>query len=153
DPRAHDLYLRALPAMALRGPALRDAQHFLEQAVAIDPNFTKAWAALASVYEMQPTYQIGDWASSRRQVEAAAHRVYELAPESADAHASRAMQLRDDLKLVEADAEYRQAVTLSPGDVETHDKYAQLLGAMSRRRGIEEARIAVAINPLGMHPH
>jgi tetratricopeptide (TPR) repeat protein len=80
--------------------------------------------------------------------------VVAIAPQSAEAHAATAMLLRDDLKFVAADAEYRQAIALNPGDAETHDKYAQLLGGMAAYdRSIEQGRIAVSLNPLGMHAH
>jgi len=154
DMRAHDLYLRALALMPSRGPALREAQAHLEQAVAIDPQFAKAWAALSSVHEMLPTYHLSDWTSARRNAETAAQRVVAIAPQSAEAHAAMATLLRDDLKFVEADAEYRKAIALNPGDVETHDKYAQLLGGMAAfEHSIEQGRIAVSLNPLGMHAH
>jgi adenylate cyclase len=154
DMRAHDLYLRALALMPMRGTALREAKGYLEQAVAIDPHFAKAWAALSSVHEMLPTYQLSDWASARQQAETAAQRVVAIAPQSAEAHAATATLVRDDLKFAEADAEYRKAIALNPGDAETHDKYAQLLGVMAAYdRSIEQGRIAASLNPLGMHAH
>ncbi len=154
DMRAHDLYLRALGLIPKRGTALREAKGYLEQAVAIDPQFARAWAALSWVHEMLPTYQLSDWASARQQAEAAAQRVVAIAPQTAEAHAATATLLRDDLKFTEAEGEYRKAIALNPGDVETHDKYAQLLGGMAAfDRSIEQGRIAASLNPLGMHAH
>ena len=154
DPHAHDLYLRGLALMPSRATSLREAKADFEQAVAIDPQFAQAWASLSSVYEMLPTYQLGDWSVSRRQAEAAANRALALAPQSADAHAAAGSLLRDDIKFAEAEREFRKAIALNPGDAETHDKYAQLLGAMGAfDAAIEQGRIAESLNPLGMHPH
>ncbi|HET7664329.1 MAG TPA: hypothetical protein VFK31_11915, partial [Rhodanobacteraceae bacterium] len=39
DPRAHDFYLRGLTLLAARGPGLRNAVAYFQQAVSIDPGF------------------------------------------------------------------------------------------------------------------
>lgn len=154
NPRAHDFYLRALAVMPNRGVALREAQANLEQAVALDPDYAEAWAALSFVHEMLPTYQLADWRSARQSADDAAHRAMAIDPHSAHAQAAHATLLRDDLKFAEADAGFRAALALSPGDSEIHDKYAQLLTVIGDDgHAVEQARLSAAQNPLGMHPH
>jgi len=154
NPRAHDFYLRALALMPARGVALREARANLEQAVALDPDYAEAWAALSFVHEMLPTYQLTDWRSARQAADAAARRAIALDPHSAHAQAARATLLRDDLQFAAADAAFRAALALSPGDSEIHDKYAQLLTVTGdNEHAIEQARLSAKQNPLGMHPH
>ncbi len=56
DLQAYELYLRGRQLFAQRGDNLPPARELLEQAVARDPRFSDAWAALASTWMVLPSY-------------------------------------------------------------------------------------------------
>jgi adenylate cyclase len=56
DLEAYELYLRGRQLFAQRGDNLPPALELLEQAVARDPRFADAWAALASTWMVMPSY-------------------------------------------------------------------------------------------------
>ena len=56
DIEAYELYLRGRQLFAQRGDNLPPARDLLEQAVARDPRFADAWAALASTWSVMPSY-------------------------------------------------------------------------------------------------
>lgn len=56
DLQAYELYLRGRQLFAQRGDNLPPARELLEQAVARDPRFADAWAALASTWIVLPSY-------------------------------------------------------------------------------------------------
>ncbi|HET7161084.1 MAG TPA: hypothetical protein VFI32_00215, partial [Rhodanobacteraceae bacterium] len=64
DPETHALYLHAIADIARRGPALKDAALLLQQAIARDPGYVDALAALSQVQELLPWYQLADWPGS-----------------------------------------------------------------------------------------
>src|SRR5690348_7377662 len=130
DPRAHDLYLRAIAAIARRGPALKDAVLLLQQATARDPDYASAWAALSQAYELLPWYELAEWPGSLASAEQSARRALALDPQSGEAHAALANVLRDKLDYASADREYRRALALNPGSSEIRNQYAQLLNAV-----------------------
>jgi adenylate cyclase len=56
DLQAYELYLRGRQLFAQRGDNLPPARDLLQQAVARDPRFADAWAALASTWAVLPSY-------------------------------------------------------------------------------------------------
>jgi adenylate cyclase len=56
DLEAYELFLRGRQLFALRGPGLITARTLLEQAVARDSDFAEAWAVLAAVNYVVPSY-------------------------------------------------------------------------------------------------
>jgi adenylate cyclase len=56
DLEAYELFLRGRQLFALRGPGVVTARTLLEQAVARDPEFATAWAVLAAVNYVVPSY-------------------------------------------------------------------------------------------------
>jgi adenylate cyclase len=73
DLQAYELYLRGRQLFALRGANLPAARELLEQAVGRDPRFAEAWATLAGVLWVTPSYS----------AELPAERAFELAREAA----------------------------------------------------------------------
>ncbi len=153
DPKAHELYLKALTQMSGRGGGLVTATQSFEEAVALDPGYAGGWAGLSQAYELLPWYALAPWLSSLAKAEAAARRALALDPDLAEAHTALANVQRDRLDFVLAEKEYRQALTLGPGSSETRNQFAQLLGALGRfDEAIEQARIAVERDPIAPAP-
>jgi TolB-like protein/Flp pilus assembly protein TadD len=153
DPKAHELYLKALTQMSGRGAGLVTATQSFEEAVALDPGYAAGWAGLSQTYELLPWYDLAPWLSSLAKAEAAARRALALDPGLAEAHTALANVQRDRLDFVLAEKEYRQALTLGPGSAETRNQFAQLLGALGRfEEAIEQARVAVELDPIAPAP-
>ncbi len=86
---AYDLYLKGRFSWNQRtGPALREAVHYLELAVARDSTFARAWAALAEAYTLLVPYAGGSPAEGWRKAQAAARMALALDSTSADAYTS-----------------------------------------------------------------
>jgi len=56
DLEAYELYLRGRQLFAQRGANLLPARELLESAVARDPRFAEAWAVLAAIHIVMPSY-------------------------------------------------------------------------------------------------
>jgi len=136
---AFDLYLLGRKAQEARiGPRLRESVGYLEQAIAADPGFAKAHAALArSLYFWTLQPQVPPPPDALRRAEAAAHRAIALDPGSAEGHAALAtlLQERDPAR---AESEYVRALEINPNDAAALWDYMGLLSVDPARR--DEAR-------------
>ncbi|HTI95820.1 MAG TPA: tetratricopeptide repeat protein [Rudaea sp.] len=146
---AHELYLRGLPLIAARGPKLRDAAADFQQAVALDPDYAQAWAALAETQMLLPHYFLESQDTAFPAGEAAARRALALDPDTAAAHAALGMLYRIQWKWAEADSAFQRAVKLAPGDAEVADQYGQFLLAEGRLpASLAEIERAQKLDPL-----
>jgi adenylate cyclase len=132
DARAHDFYLRGLPLIAARGPGVREAVADFQQAVAIDPDYAQAWAALAEAQILLPHYFLAPQETAFPSGEAAANRALAIDPDTAAAHVALAMMYRIQWRWKEADDAFRRALKIAPGDAEAADQYGQFLLAEGR---------------------
>jgi len=139
DVDAFDLYLLGRKAQEARvGPRLRESVGYLEQAIAADPGFAKAHAALArSLYFWTLNPQVPPPPDALTRAEAAAHRAIALDPGSAEGHAALATLLRE-REPPRAEAEYQRALEINPNDAAALWDYMVLLGADPARQ--EDAR-------------
>jgi TolB-like protein/Tfp pilus assembly protein PilF len=140
DPRAHDFYLRGLPLVAARGPALREAVADFQQAVATDPDYAQAWAALAEAQMLLPHYFLASAETAFPAGEAAAKRALAINPNAASAYVALAMMYRVQWKWKEADEAFQRALKIAPGDAEAADQYGQYLLAAGR---VDEALMQI----------
>jgi tetratricopeptide (TPR) repeat protein len=147
DPRAHDLYLRGLTLLAAR--AVAEAIDVFQQAVAIDPNYAQAWAALAETQALLPAYvtvPIQD--ADARSLDAARHALA-LNPDVALAHVAQGIVYSNQMRWADADRSFRRALTLAPGDAEAMDQYAQFLyGVGQLEPALAELERALQRDPL-----
>jgi TolB-like protein len=149
DPRAHDFYLRGLPLIAARGPGLREAVADFQQAVALDPDYAKAWAALAEAQILLPHYFLAPPDMAFPAGEAAAHRALAIEPDTTAAYVAIGMMYRVQWKWKEADAAFRRALKIAPGDAEAADQYGQFLLAEGRlHEALAEINRAQRLDPL-----
>jgi TolB-like protein/Tfp pilus assembly protein PilF len=132
DSRAHEFYLRGLPLIAARGPGLREAAANFQQAVAIDPDYAQAWAALAETQMLLPHYFLEPRDTAFPAGEAAARRALAIDPNTASAYVALAMMYRIQWKWLDADAAFQHALQIAPGDAEAIDQYGQFLLAEGR---------------------
>jgi TolB-like protein/Tfp pilus assembly protein PilF len=132
DPRAHDLYLRGLTLFATRSmPAAIDA---FEQAVRIDPQDAAAWASLAETRAILPSYALVPISATNQAALDAADKALALDADLPLAHVARGIVVANQMRWPDADAAFRDALRVAPGDAEAIDQYAQFLYAVGQLR-------------------
>ncbi len=132
---------------------IRNARRALERAVALDPAWAPAQAALAGAlgrfagYLAETPAQVVEYSGLEL---AAAERAIALDPGLGDGYAERGRhRLGFDWDWAGALADLERAVALSPGDGEVRDSYAfALLAAGRTADAIAEGRRATEIDPL-----
>src|SRR4029434_3026330 len=147
-------YLEARALIAQRtADNLRRATSLLEAAVQRDPGFAKAWAALAQARALGFYYLIVPMKQSLEGAESAARKALTIDDSVAAAHSALADVLRDRYDWLPAEAEYRRALELNPGEAETHNQYAQMLLKVGHlEAALEHANRACELDPLAWVP-
>ena len=149
NPQAHESYLRGLTLLAGRGPGLREASDSFQQAVKLDPDFAKAWGALAITQLLLPAYRVGSFDGALPAAESAAQRALSLDSNTASAYV--ALGLADTFRChwPEADQAFHRALALAPGDAEAVNQYAQFLGTVGQNEAaLREIERAQQLDPL-----
>ena len=159
DEEAYDLYLRGRYLWQQRGGEnVRRAVSLLQQAVARDPLFARAHAALAMAYSTLPVYRndsrgaIADTLSEGdldRLIASSAERAAALDSTLADAQLALGIMLDLRLQSRDALARYRRGVALDPSSVTAHHWLAMcLLNLGESDAAIVELRHATQLDPL-----
>ena len=152
NPQAHELYLRGLPLLAARGPALLQARDSFLQAVELDSSYAQAFGALAIAELLLPSYGLGTYDSAFPKGEAAAQRALSLNPNTASAYVAIGMVEGSRCRWPETDEALRRALALAPGDAEAVNQYAQFLATIGQNeaalRQIERAQQLDPLSPI-----
>ncbi|HEX6107249.1 MAG TPA: protein kinase [Gemmatimonadales bacterium] len=150
DPEAYEHYLRGRYFFQRRGTqGLLKAIDEYRAAIARDSTFARAWAGMALVYVVLPSYTPLDPDSLTALGLSAAGRALELDPTVADAHLARANALANQVRLAEAEAEFRRVLALVPNDPTAYLWYSSLLQGQGRiDEALEASRRAMELDPL-----
>jgi TolB-like protein/DNA-binding winged helix-turn-helix (wHTH) protein len=153
DPEAHALYLEARYLWSRRNfPAELKSVDLLQQAIARDPNYALAWAALADSLIAIGDVEEVDPAAYLPRARDAALKALQLDPSLAEAHAALGMvACHYDYDWPTAEREYKKAFELNPNYASAHQYYA--LGLMAHGRLAEaEAQLDTArrLDPLAL---
>ena len=115
DVRAHELYLQGREAWRQRTPAaLAQAREFFQQAVAIQPDFARAWSGLADTFLLEADYGIRDPSQAVVEAEPAAVRAVTIDPDLAEGWASLGLLRMTAGQYSGAKANLERAIKLDP---------------------------------------
>ncbi|MEO8502591.1 MAG: protein kinase [Acidobacteriota bacterium] len=149
-PEVYELYLQGnFTSDQMTDEGLRRGQASYEKAIAIDPTFAPAYAALADDFAFQG-YLYADPVDSLVKAERSAQKALELDSESAEAHASLAyIRHFFHWDWTGAEAEYRRAIELNVNYAPARRRYWALLEVLGRHEEAgREIRRALEIDPL-----
>jgi TolB-like protein/Flp pilus assembly protein TadD len=155
DVDAYQIYLQGRALLTRRGAAIPRAIELFERAVALDPNYSVAWAAIAEAHTVLAFLGVVRGAESRARALAAAWRAIELSPSSAAGHAALGVAVlayANDRS--QARQEFERALELNPHDVQGRCWYALFYlqwveGQFDQ--GVSHARRALADDPLSAY--
>ncbi|HEY9228791.1 MAG TPA: protein kinase [Gemmatimonadaceae bacterium] len=151
DLEAYDLFLKGRFAWNQRtGATITEAVRCFEQAIARDPEFTRAYAGLAGAWLNVPMYTSTSprvaWPKAKQAAEAALARDDSLA----DAHTSLAYgQMIYEWNWSAAERGFQRAIAADPSYATAHHWYADfLIGRGRLEEGLREMRRAHELDPL-----
>jgi TolB-like protein len=143
---AYDAYLKGVNQWHLRtGESLYNSIRLFEEAIALDPQFARAYAGLALTYAVIMDYTEMPPDEARAKARQAAEAALAIDPDLIEA-ATAMIYTVDDLEVQLQYAE--QAIALNPSFATTHQWYAttlQLLGQLDAAR--EEYLLALDMDP------
>jgi serine/threonine-protein kinase len=145
---AYDLYLRARALQIQHGDT--ESIGPLEQAIAKDPSFAPAYAALATAYASRSGEFRRDIPDEVRKLRAAVEQAIRLDPLLAEAHGALGMLYARDARWVESEKSFRRAIELDRGSSAAHAEYAAfLLRPLGRvEEALDQLRMAEKNDPL-----
>ncbi len=155
NPEAYNLYLKGWHFRTQEtSESIPKAVEYLEQAVALDPDFARAWAALGHSYHLVAILDIwsDDYAYNR--MKQALDKALELDPNQAEAHAGRGLyQFIRNSDIAGAEASFRRALELAPDNTYALYEYGWFLSDTGRP---DEALVmeqrAYELDPLSPQP-
>jgi len=132
--------------------SLDKAIELLHRAIALDPEFARAHAALADCYMSLGLLGAGPPGEMFAQAEKEAHVALSLDPSLAEAHTSLAyLKFWRDWDWTAAEREFRRAIALNPDYATAHQWYAEYLRLMGRfDESIAESNRALELDPLSL---
>ncbi len=154
DLQAYDLYLKGRFAWNQRNAsALPEAVRYLEQAVARDPGFARAWAALAQAdLLLVPFSGTGSLADAWRKAQAAAGKALAIDSTSAEAYTALGYgNMIYGFNWSAAEANLQRAIATDPNDATAHHWYGDFLAGRGRlAESLAEMNRAHQVDPLAL---
>jgi len=148
NPAAQEAYLRGRYWNEKGQSSWSRAFDYLQQAVAIDPGYAPAYAALSVSYGNMILAGLLPAKEAHLQERAAVTKALELDPNLADAYYARGTLLLRDFNWQDAERDFQRALQLNPNLADAHEGYAQLLDETGRlEEAAMEARRVVQLDP------
>ena len=148
---AYELYLQGRAIWKRRGEEnLKRAIEFYQQAIARDPGFARAHAALASAYVVLPGYTMDadDQEKYFQMAETSARQALAIDPNIGEAHAVLAQINADRGDLLDAESGFFFAMSLEPNEPTPHQWYSILLTKVGRLdAALAQAKKAQELDP------
>ena len=127
---------------------------YFEKAIALDPRFALAYAAVAEAYLVMPAYPYLSPSESVPKARSASRRALEIDPDLAEGRAALAYCLaKYDWDWLEAERQFKLARELAPGNSDARFRYAvyYLLPMGRFGEAITELRAALQLEPLSLN--
>ncbi len=126
-----------------------------QRALAIDPDYALAWTGLSHVLQVQAGFGFAPIDEGYERAREAAQRALYLVPDLAEGHIALGhVQESHDWNWSAADASFRRALELAPGDAHALLAAAGLARVLGRLdEALELVRKAVALDPLSVRTH
>jgi TolB-like protein/Tfp pilus assembly protein PilF len=151
-PEVFDTYLKGMFLLQKDSRATsEEAMRHFEAAIARDPSFAPAHAALARAFHSLGTYFLGGRspAEARPRAIAAAKEAVRLDPDLPDGHTALAYAEQREWRWQAAEDGYRRAIRLNPSDARALAQLADLLVCLGRfDEGLALVRRARAMDPV-----
>ncbi len=128
----------------------------LSEAVALDPGYDQAWAALADTYVLMPEYGAGSITEHIPLAHKAIEHALAINPESARALTTFAyIKFMYDYDFSGAQADFEKAISIDPTYATAHQWYGEFLATQLRlNEALEQLEIARQLDPLApIIPH
>ncbi len=151
DPDAYTLVLRAIQSRrTATAESLHQAEMLLNEAVRRDPNYARAYALLADVYQYQAYRRFAPREERYRLAQAQAQRALALDPRDALAHEVLGwIAGNHQWDFQAADEQYRLALQSNPSEAVVHAHRAWFLARMHRMdEALAEASRAATLDPI-----
>ena len=132
-------------------PAFEKAQQSFARAIERDPTYADAYAGLADTYLLRAAFSGRPFAEVAPIAEPAVLKALQLDDTVSGAHARLAWLLWHRYDWRTAEAEFRRAIDLTPGDATSHQWFALFLKDLGRTdEAISEMRRAQELDPLSV---
>ncbi len=129
----------------------RRSIEYLQQAIAADPNYALAYAALANSYASLSNSNGAPPREVIPKARQAALKALSLDERLVEAHTALGIVLCDEYDFAGAEREYKHALELNPNDATAHLQYGWLLTFFARHEeALAEDRRALEIEPLSL---
>jgi len=151
--QAYTLYLKGRYFWNKRTEAnMQTALNYFQQAVDLDPGYSRAWVGIADTWIFQGWYSRLAPRETFPKAKRAVMRALEFDSTLAEAHASMAHILFEfDHDWTAAEREYRRAIELDPKYSVAHHWYGGFLSGMGRHEeALQQAETARALDPLSL---
>jgi len=156
DPEAFQLYLQGKFFGERATQADTDkAIELFRRALAIDPKFSLAWAELSRVHQTQAGFGFASIDAGFERAREAANEALRLTPDLAEGHVVLGqVHAVHDWNWPAADASFRRALELAPGDAQTLAAMAELDGILGRAdASLARMRQVLTLDPLSAPAH
>jgi TolB-like protein/predicted Ser/Thr protein kinase len=149
DPEAYQLYVRGQTYLDTLTPeSWKKALEFFRKAVAKDPNYAAAYAAMAHAYAWLGYFSLMPEAEARKKATEAATRAVQLDDTLGEAHAGLGYAAMFNWDWQRADKELRRALELNPNLAQAHLYYGQYLATQGKfEEAVAEHRAALELDP------
>jgi serine/threonine-protein kinase len=154
SPEAYRLYLTGVYWRSTPSPEnLRKAINEFRNAIAADPRYAAAQAALAEAYEKLYYTETVPLEETAALAKASAAKAIALDERLSQAHEAAAIARLIDWDLSGAEREFHRALQLDPADVRTRYSYAQLClnPAGRHQEAVEQLRYATSLDPVARY--
>lgn len=149
SPEAYRLYLRGRYFFNQRSKeAMEKSVDYFQQAIAADPQYALAYAALSSAYGRLAFYQYLPHQDALAKAEAAAEKALALDEELVEAHSSLGFIKLQKWNWADAEAELKRAIALNPNDANARNEYSAYLSAIfHNEQALEQNKIGQKLDP------